>query len=49
MIAKLTVELPEGSVTRHYEDSVILNNLIDVQKEVESMVETIINSTTNFF
>jgi len=43
MIAKITIETSEGSVTRHYDEEMLLNGSIDVQAEVESMTQNIIN------
>jgi hypothetical protein len=43
MIAKLTIETSEGSVTRHYDETMLLNSEIDTQAEVESMTQNIIN------
>ena len=48
-MAEITVKTEEGSITRVYEEEALLNNQIDVQKEVESMVDVLINSDTNFF
>ena len=42
MIAKITIETSEGSVTRHYDEEMLLNGSIDVQAEMESMTQTII-------
>ena len=42
MIAKITIETSEGSVTRHYDETMLLNGEIDTQAEVESMTQTII-------
>ena len=43
MIAKITIETSEGSVTRHYDEKMLLNGEIDTQAEVESMTQNIIN------
>ena len=43
MIAKITIETSEGSVTRHYNETMLLNGEIDTQAEVESMTQNIIN------
>ena len=48
-IAKLTVELPEGSVTRHYNSDDFISNSDLMGVEVESMVEVIINSKNHNF
>jgi len=42
MIAKITIETSEGSVTRHYDETMLLNGEIDTQAEVESMTQNII-------
>lgn len=42
MRAKITLETSEGSVTRHYDEEMLLNGSVDVQAEIESMSEVII-------
>ena len=48
-IAKITVELPDGSVTRHFDADTFIDNRDLHGVVVEDMVDVIINSKDNKF
>lgn len=37
-----------GSIERQYDDEAILNGMVDVDKEIESMKDTLIHTETYF-
>ena len=44
-IAKITIELPDGSVTRHFDADAVVNGQVQLGDELDEMVDVIISST----